>query len=166
MSGENRFGKREMDCSLSQGITRELMFERREERPRSGKQRILFLKAGEVEHGFSVELVSGPTVPDDFQCLRNGLLIAARTCFSFGRTASGWAAMYSSTDLGTLRRYCMFQRMVFHTHISTALDLLLPVPEREDCYHCPKIESFTYVPGRAGAGLPACRCCRKARSGV
>src|SRR5713101_7738060 len=30
------------------------------------------------------------------------LLIAARTCSSFGRTASGCAAMYSSTDLGTL----------------------------------------------------------------
>src|SRR5215468_7843945 len=30
------------------------------------------------------------------------LLIAVRTCSCFGRTASGWAAMYSSTDLGTL----------------------------------------------------------------
>src|ERR1700692_1043593 len=30
------------------------------------------------------------------------LLIAARTCSSFGRTASGCAAMYSSTDFGTL----------------------------------------------------------------
>src|ERR1022692_4254515 len=30
------------------------------------------------------------------------LLIAARTCSSFGRTASGCAAMYSSIDLGTL----------------------------------------------------------------
>src|SRR5664280_136703 len=30
------------------------------------------------------------------------LLIAARTCSSFGRTASGCAAMYLSTDLGTL----------------------------------------------------------------
>src|SRR5215831_5013344 len=30
------------------------------------------------------------------------LLIAVRTCSSFGRTASGCAAMYSSTDLGTL----------------------------------------------------------------
>src|SRR5689334_13176071 len=27
--------------------------------------------------------------------------IAARTCSSLGRTASGWAAMYSSTELGT-----------------------------------------------------------------
>src|SRR5215813_11312875 len=30
------------------------------------------------------------------------LRIAARTCSIFGLTASGWAAMYSSTDLGTL----------------------------------------------------------------
>src|SRR5262245_22878847 len=30
------------------------------------------------------------------------LRIAARTCSSFGLTTSGWAAMYSSTDLGTL----------------------------------------------------------------
>src|SRR3954451_16106075 len=29
-------------------------------------------------------------------------LMAARTCSSFGRNASGCAAMYSSTDLGTL----------------------------------------------------------------
>src|SRR5215469_11831711 len=30
------------------------------------------------------------------------LVIAEHTCSSFGRTASGCAAMYSSTDLGTL----------------------------------------------------------------
>ncbi len=34
--------------------------------------------------------------------LSSALLIAARTCSSFGRSTSGCAAMYSSTDFGTL----------------------------------------------------------------
>jgi hypothetical protein len=45
------------------------------------------------------------------------LLIAARTCSSFGRTASGCAAMYSSTDEGTLcfiPSFYVVVRMRFH----------------------------------------------------
>src|ERR1019366_6202447 len=80
----------------------ELIFERREKRPRCRKQRIVFLEAGEIQHRLSVQLVSGPAIPDALHCLRTALLIAARTCSSFGRSASGCAAMYSSTDFGTL----------------------------------------------------------------
>ena len=100
----NRFGKWEMHRPLSQLIPPELIFERREERSRCGKQRIVFLEAGEIEHRLSVQLVSGHAISDALHRVRNGppLLIASRTCSSFGRTASGCAAMYSSTDLGTL----------------------------------------------------------------
>src|SRR5207248_6562362 len=68
----NCFGKWEMDRPLSQIIASEFIFERREERPRCGKQGIVFLEASEIQHRFSMQLVSGHTVSDAFQCLRNG----------------------------------------------------------------------------------------------
>src|SRR6185437_9152906 len=68
----NRFGEWEMDRPLSQVIAPEFIFERREERPGRGKQRIVFLEAGEIQHRLSVQLISGHTVPDALQCLRNG----------------------------------------------------------------------------------------------
>src|SRR5438105_14673776 len=54
------------------------------------------------------------------------LLIAARTCSSFGRTASGCAAMYSSTDLGTpffIPVILCFGMWLFHTDIRLATEL-------------------------------------------
>src|SRR6516165_5783959 len=41
----NRFGEWEMDRTLSQLIAPEIIFERREERSRPGKKRIMFLEA-------------------------------------------------------------------------------------------------------------------------
>src|SRR5205823_13770985 len=67
-----RFGEWEMDCPLSQLIASKFIFERREERPRCGKQRIVFLEAGEIQHRLSVQLVSGHAIPDALDCLRNG----------------------------------------------------------------------------------------------
>src|SRR5690349_5760557 len=43
----NRFGEWEMDRPLPQLIASKFIFERREERSRCGKQRIVFLEAGE-----------------------------------------------------------------------------------------------------------------------
>src|SRR5437016_2799631 len=68
----NRFGEWEMDGTLSQLIAPEIIFERREERPRCGEQRIVFLEAGEIQHRLSVQLVSGHAIPDALHCLRNG----------------------------------------------------------------------------------------------
>src|SRR6266700_1533567 len=68
----NRFGEWEMDRPLPQLIPPELIFQRREERPRCGKQRIMFLEAGEIQHRLSVQLVSGHAIPDALDCLRNG----------------------------------------------------------------------------------------------
>src|SRR6266478_4894700 len=68
----NGFGEWEMDRPLSQFIALEIIFERREERPRCGKQRIVFLEAGEIQHRLSVQLVSGHAIPDALHCLRNG----------------------------------------------------------------------------------------------
>src|ERR1022692_2299303 len=67
----NRFGEWEMDRPLSQLIAPELIFERRKERPRCGKQRIVFLESGEIQHRLSVQLVSGHSIPDAFHCLWN-----------------------------------------------------------------------------------------------
>src|SRR5262249_17383574 len=61
-----------MDRPLSQLIAPELIFERSEERPRCGKQRIVFLEAGEIQQGLSVQLVSRHAIPDALHCLRNG----------------------------------------------------------------------------------------------
>src|SRR6202035_5488213 len=44
----NRFGEGELDRPLSQLIAPEFIFERREKRPRCGKQRIVLLEAGEI----------------------------------------------------------------------------------------------------------------------
>src|ERR1035441_7423689 len=61
-----------MDRPLSQLKAPELLFQRREERPRCGKQRVVFLEAGEIQHRLSVQLVSGHAIPDALHCLRNG----------------------------------------------------------------------------------------------
>ena len=61
-----------LDRPLSQLIAPEFIFERREKRPRCGKQRIVFLEAGEIQHRLSVQLVSGHAIPDALHCLRNG----------------------------------------------------------------------------------------------
>ena len=61
-----------MDGTLSQLIAPEIIFERREERPRCGEQRIVFLEGGEIQHRLSVQLVSGHAIPDALHCLRNG----------------------------------------------------------------------------------------------
>src|ERR1035441_11013752 len=61
-----------MDRPLSQLKAPELIFQRREERPRCGKQRIVFLEAGEIQHRLSVQLVSRHAIPDALHCLRNG----------------------------------------------------------------------------------------------
>ena len=49
-----------------------------------------------------MQLYPGMRYPMPSTASGTALLIAARTCSSFGRTASGCAAMYSSTDFGTL----------------------------------------------------------------
>ncbi len=61
-----------MDCPLSQLIASEFIFERREERPRCRKQRIVFLESGKIQHRLSVQLVSGHAIPDSLDGLRNG----------------------------------------------------------------------------------------------
>src|SRR5580700_2548874 len=48
----------EMDRPISQLIAPEIIFQRREERARCGKQRIVFLEGGEIQHRLSVQLVS------------------------------------------------------------------------------------------------------------
>lgn len=45
----NRFGDRETDRPLSQRIAPELIFDRREERARRGKQRVVFVEAGDQD---------------------------------------------------------------------------------------------------------------------
>jgi len=45
--------------------------QRREERARCGKQRIVFLEGGEIQQRLSVQLVSGHAIPDALHCLRN-----------------------------------------------------------------------------------------------
>src|ERR1022692_2982347 len=52
--------------------------------------------------GFPCSLYPGIRYPMPSTASGTALLIAARTCSSFGRTASGCVAMYSSIDLGTL----------------------------------------------------------------
>jgi hypothetical protein len=90
-----------MDRPLSQLIAPELIFERPEEGPRCGKQRIVFLKPAKYSIGFPCSLYPGMRCPTPSTASGTALLIAARTCWSLCRTASDWAAMYSSTDLGT-----------------------------------------------------------------
>src|SRR5215831_19375673 len=51
----NRFGEWEVDRPLSQLIALEHIFERREERPRGGKQRKVFLEAREIQHRLSAQ---------------------------------------------------------------------------------------------------------------
>ncbi len=97
----NRLGEWEMDRSLSQVIAPELIFQHGKESSRRGKQRIVFLETCEIQHRPSVELVSGHTVPDALQCLRNGSPDRGAHLFELDRTVSGCAAMYSSTDFGT-----------------------------------------------------------------
>src|SRR5207253_2551599 len=67
-----RFGEWEMDRPLSQLKAPKLIFQRREERARCGKQRIVFLEAGEIQHRLSVQLVSWHAIPDALYCLRYG----------------------------------------------------------------------------------------------
>src|SRR5262249_23694132 len=67
----NRLGEWEMDRSLSQLIAPELVFERGKECPRGGKERVVFLEAGEIQHRLSVQLVSGHAIADALHCLRH-----------------------------------------------------------------------------------------------
>src|ERR1039458_6577121 len=68
----NLFSEWEVDSPLSQLIAPEFIFERREKRPRCGKQGIVFLEAGEIQHRLSVQLVSGHAIPDALHSLRYG----------------------------------------------------------------------------------------------
>src|SRR6185436_18150574 len=68
----NRFREREMDRPLAELIAPELILERREEYPRCGKQRIVFLEAGEIQHRLSVQLVSGHAIADALDRVRYG----------------------------------------------------------------------------------------------
>ena len=62
-----------MDRPLSQLIAPKLIFERRKEGSRRGKQRIVLLEGGEIQHRLSVQLVSGHAIPDALNGLGHGL---------------------------------------------------------------------------------------------
>jgi hypothetical protein len=71
-----------MDRPLSQLIAPELIFERPEEGPRCGKQRIVFLKPAKYSIGFPCSLYPGMRCPTPSTASGTALLIAARTCWS------------------------------------------------------------------------------------
>ena len=78
-----------MDRPLTQLIALELLFEGREEGPRRGKQGIVLLEAAKYSIDFPCSLYPGMRYPMTSTASGTAALIAARTCSSFGRTASG-----------------------------------------------------------------------------
>src|ERR1700722_10086330 len=60
------------------------------------------MKPEKYSIGFRCSLYPGMRYPMPSTACGTALLIAARTCSSFGRSTSDCAAMYSSTDFGTL----------------------------------------------------------------
>ena len=128
-----------MDRPLSQLVPPEVVFERREERPRCCKQRIVFLEAGKYSIGFPRSLYPGIRYPMPSTASGTALLIAARTCSSFCRTASGCAAMYSSTELGTL---CFIPSFYVSACVVSSPISAWPATSCGDPFHTPSVLSI------------------------
>src|SRR5581483_11067780 len=97
----DRFGEWELDGPLSSLIAAELIFES-QERPRCGKQRMVFFEPGELQQRLFVKLEPRHAIADALLCLGDGGSNRGALLSSFARPASGCAAMHSSTDLGAL----------------------------------------------------------------
>src|SRR5689334_9033965 len=96
--------------------------------------------------GFPCSLYPGMRYPITSSASGTAFLIVARTCSSFGRTTSGCAAMYSSTDFGTagllmpvpLRHPASFRRLTLKIDFDHHRRLIAhhpPVVFRRDFEH-------------------------------